>query len=93
MKLGDKIIVMAVGAMIAITLVVQVQRSIASAVAPEVVDCGLDEICGGANSADDVVTSVAGVFNGTATGSLMTLIPLIIIAGVLGYVYLSKDKK
>lgn len=35
-------------------------------------------------------TGVGGVFENTATGSLLTLIPLVIVAGLLGYAYISK---
>lgn len=68
MNFGNKIIGIAVGALITVAIVIEVQGSIATA------------------------TGTGGVFENTATGSLMTLIPLVMIAGLLGYAYVTKGR-
>ena len=92
MEFGNKVIGIAIAVFITIALLIMVQGSIASAIVPAVYDCGVDTICGGANAGDDTLITAAGAFNGSATGTLMTLIPLIVVAGLLGAVYLKRRK-
>lgn len=64
--MGQKVIAISVGVLIAIAVLSEVQTEIAA------------------------VTGVGGVFENTSAGSLLTIVPIVMVAGILAYAYFKK---